>query len=118
MKNNLPEVISFLSKKFNIKYFENVSDVDQYKEDSLFGQVNFRTNTIRIYKPEDSNTVNVLHTIFHEVIHIIKENLSIDFVNDEEERIIDNLAIGIVHLLVENKFNFENITEEDIDLLL
>ena len=103
----LPKKVTVFSKEFEITYVKHVSEVDKDKEDALYGQVDYRTDKIRIYKPEGSSDGEVWHIVFHEVFHIIKDNMNIDFAQDDEERIIDTLALGMFHFLKENKICFK-----------
>jgi len=106
ISNNLPKMVTIFSKEFSITYVEEFSEVDRAKEESLYGQVDYRTNSIRIYKPKDYSLENTWHILLHEIVHIIKDNMNVDFQQDEEERIIDNFALGFMHLCFANKLNF------------
>lgn len=104
-KSNFPSEIKIFSKVYTVTYITDISEVDKDKEDILYGQANFRDNTVRIYNNGNSPSTEVWHTLFHEIIHIIKHNLDMDFETEGDEKIIDNLALALTHLLIENKFD-------------
>jgi hypothetical protein len=105
-RNELPSKIRLFSKIYDVEYFDDLSKVDKNHQDILFGQADFVSSKIRIYCNKDSQPADVWHTLFHEIFHIIKLNMSIDLDEEEEERIIDNFALATTHLLIENNLSF------------
>ena len=97
-----PNEIKFLSKVYKIDYCARISQIDFRGEDICFGQVNFRDNSIRIFKSEETPDIEVWAVLFHEIFHIIQRGFSISFTNDNEEKIVDNLATAFLDILVSN----------------
>ena len=102
----LPEKVNVLGIEYKVEYVEKPSDVDIYKRESLWGQVDFWTRTIRIYKngrPE----VNIWETLFHEIIHAIAEALRIK-VNGSllrtDEDATELLALALTDTLFRNEW--------------
>lgn len=101
-QNNYPNSVNIFSKIYKIEYTDKIGLVDPEDADSLFGHVDMRHNKIRVYCPPDRSRADVWHTIIHEVVHVIADALSIDFKNDDEDRIIDIMALGISDFLFRN----------------
>lgn len=55
----LPEIINVLGTEYKITYTDNTSEVDIYKRESLWGQVDYWTRTIRVYN-NDRNSSDIL----------------------------------------------------------
>lgn len=100
MNKQMPTEIKILDKIYTIEYMDKPSDVDLYKRDSLWGQVDYWTHSIRIYKTNRSN-IEMWHTIWHEILHAICEHLKLDSIK-KDEKIIDLLALGINSVISDN----------------
>jgi hypothetical protein len=102
---DFPTKVLMFSKEFSVKYCDKPEEVDSDGESLLRGQVDFDNSEIRIFKGDKTNAAEVWHVIIHEVMHIIKVNTALKFseeTEDEEDDVIDCLAMGIAHFLVEN----------------
>jgi len=102
--DNLPKTVKIVDVVYTIEYCDKPSDVDIFKRDSLWGQIDFWTRTIRIFKRHDSTVQDVMHCIVHEILHGIVNQLRIDQISKhaDEEKIIDLLATGL------NAVGFDN----------
>ena len=103
---NLPKEIRMFSKVYKIEYLKNLNEVDTTGESLLFGRIDFKNNSVRIYNSDDYSYQDVIHILFHELLHAIKLNLGINFQTDEDEKIIDQLALSWMHICVENHLDF------------
>lgn len=93
-----PNQIKVLDHYYKIEYCEKPSDVDIFKRESLWGQVDYWTRTIRVYKTQETPNEEILNTIIHEVLHILISGMKIDdIISDKknEEKIVHLLATGL-----------------------
>ncbi len=98
--DKFPKEIKILSIPYKIEYCNNPSNVDIHKRESMVGQIDFWTNTIRIYIGSGCEE-DVWHTIWHEVIHAIHHTLKIKWEEDKDEDIVDLLALGVNSVILE-----------------
>lgn len=99
----LPSFINICGVDYTITYCDKPSDVDIAQRDSLWGQIDYWTRTIRIYKnsrPEE----DVIHTILHEVWHAINEELHFDLDNKENHNKSDTCLKLLTDVLYRNKW--------------
>ena len=85
-----------------------------YKRESLWGQVDYWTRTIRVYH-NDRQNADVWQTLWHEILHAIAEKLHITTGNGKlqnDENAIDLLATGINAVLQDNPVFRELATKE------
>jgi len=95
--------INILGNTYKIEYMDNPSEVDIFKRDSLWGQIDFWTRTIRVYK-KDRTKEDIFETIIHEVIHGIAESLKLKSLTKKENHDdLSLLAIGLADTLTRNK---------------
>jgi hypothetical protein len=97
-----PTEVNILGVIYSIQYVDNPTDVDMYKRQALWGQIDFWTRTIRIYdagrKIED-----IFQSIIHEVLHGICVDLHLKTFNDETNHDdLDVLALALVDMLIRN----------------
>lgn len=101
---NKPTEVVILGKHYSISYVDKPSDVDIYKRDSLFGQVDYWTQTIRIYdngRPMD----DIMQTVIHEVLHAIAQNLHLSALSKSENHDeLDLIALALTDFLFRNKW--------------
>ncbi len=96
----LPNSINILGITYTIQYVNNPTEVDMNKRESLWGQIDYWTRKIRIYK-NDRPLEDIWKTIFHEILHGIAEELHLNEIK-ENEKTIDLLATGITDVLFRN----------------
>ena len=102
--------INILGIPYKIEYLDNPSEVDIYKRESLWGQIDYWTRTIRIYN-NNRPIEDVFQTILHEIFHGIssKLNLKLDKDNESHEK-LDMLATALSDVLIRNDLlKMENI---------
>ena len=97
-----PARANVLGIGYDIEYVDRPSDVDIYRRDSLWGQIDFWTRSIRIYD-NGRSAEDLWHTLFHEVLHGIVAGLKIDRLKEDgADDDIDLLALGLVDVLIRN----------------
>jgi hypothetical protein len=98
-----PNKVSILGIDYEIIYVDKPSDVDIYKRESLWGQIDYWTRVIRIYD-KDRSEDDIWCTIWHEILHGVVERLHIKaFANYKETHDdIDLLALAISDILFRN----------------
>ncbi len=104
----LPDSVMVFDIKYQIEYVDKPSDVDIFHRQTLWGQCDFWTRTIRIYK-NDRTYEDIMQTIWHEVLHAIAQQLHIDAVISDEKQIVDLLATGLNSVIANNNWvRYEN----------
>ena len=104
-----PTNVNILGVDYTIEYTDRPSDVDMYKRESLWGQVDFWTRTIRIYY-NNRGIQEVWHTIIHEVLHAICDQLHLTCFkgNCSNEKIahneLDIIATTLLDVFVRNNW--------------
>lgn len=100
-----PTKVNILGKVYSITYVEKPSDVDIHHEESLWGQVDFWTRTIRIFD-RDRSDEDLWHTLLHEIIHAIAEELHLpnlaNWKDDKTHDELDLLALALTDILFRN----------------
>lgn len=103
MAVELPKVIRVQSVPYTILYFDDAYEVDPRKREASFGWVDFWEDTIRIFKGSRS-IESIWSTIWHEVFHIITEHLNIEFPEEMDDTLIDNISRLFNDVLLSNGF--------------
>jgi hypothetical protein len=98
-----PTEVNILGMPYKINYVDSVSDVDIHRRESLWGQIDYWTHSIRIYDGERS-IESIWKTILHEVAHGVVTHLRIKVISDAEnkEDVIELLALGMADVLIRN----------------
>lgn len=96
-----PNKVNILGVTYRIEYLDKPSEVDIFKRNSLWGQIDFWTRTIRVYDGSERPIEDVWETIFHEVIHGIAEALKLKPLNDNHDT-LDLLALALTDVLFRN----------------
>lgn len=97
---NLPSEIKIFDTVYTIEYVDKPSDVDINKREALWGQIDYWTQSIRIYNNGQSLS-SVWQTIWHEILHGICEKLKLKELNKDEDK-IDMLAMAINSVIHDN----------------
>lgn len=102
--NIRPDVINILGIKYQILYVDKPSEVDTFKRESLWGQVDYWTRTIRIYDNGRSDE-DVWQIILHEVLHVIAEGLKLKALSNEKNHDeLDILALALTDTIFRNQW--------------
>lgn len=99
---NMPAKVNILGMEYAIIYVHSPSEVDIFKRQSLWGQIDYWTRTIRIYD-SGRKASDLWQTLMHEIIHGISEHMKIEVLQGTaNEKYVDLLATGIVDTLMRN----------------
>ena len=102
MAKKRPESLNILGIDYRIDYCDKPSEVDVFKRESLWGQVDPWTKTIRIYDKGNSDE-DVWQTIFHEMLEAFKINLHLAcFEGERGHEELDLVAMAINDVLFRN----------------
>ena len=109
--------IIILGKPYKIIYVDKPSDVDVQGVQSLLGQVDFWTKTIRIFDDNTKSEEDLFEVLIHEIIHALINDLHIYALIDKDgshkEDSVDLLSTGLADTLIRN--NLVNIEKIDIE---
>ncbi|MDD5006874.1 MAG: hypothetical protein PHC68_00560 [Syntrophorhabdaceae bacterium] len=97
-----PDKVNILGMTYKITYVDNPAEVDMFRRQSLWGQIDYWTRTIRIY--DNGRTAeDIFETLIHEIIEGLKEELNIHaFENRHDD--LELLSIGLADTLTRNGF--------------
>lgn len=97
-----PDKVNILGIEYSIIYVDKPSDVDIFKRESLWGQIDYWTRTIRIY--DNARPIeDIWHAIFHEVIHGLSQVLHLQEMDKKEnEDELDLIALAFTDILFRN----------------
>jgi len=86
--------INILGKVYKIEFVDKPSDVDIYKRESLWGQIDYWTRSIRIFRG-DRLDADLFETLVHEIFHGIVDDLKIAslYYTDYDKKKHDDLGI-------------------------
>lgn len=96
-----PTSVNILGIKYSIEYVDKPSDVDIYKRESLWGQIDYWTRSIRIYD-NGRSIEDVFETVLHEVLHGIAESLKLKSLQDGGHDDLSLLALALTDVLYRN----------------
>lgn len=105
VKSRKPKSVNILGKIYNVEYVDKPSDVDIFKRESLWGQIDYWTRTIRIYD-RDRALSDLWETIIHEVIHGVATEMGIGSLdpknNNAAEKDMERLSVGLADTFIRN----------------
>lgn len=100
-----PNKVNIMGTEYKILYEKKPSDVDIHQRESLWGQIDFWTRTIRVFD-NDRPTQDLWKTIVHEILHGIEEELHLKCFEAEDKKRghneLDMLASALVDTFVRN----------------
>ena len=97
-----PDSINILGKNYTVTYVDKPSDVDIHNRDSLWGQVDYWTHSIRVYSPDSFSEEECLETILHEVLHVIAMKLKLVLDDHDNHDDLGLLAMGLADTMLRN----------------
>ena len=99
----LPSSVNIVGVRYKIIYVDNPAEVDTFKRESLWGQCDYWTRTIRIYRSKDTPIEEVWDTLIHEVSHGVAVALNITcFKSDDNHEEMLVFTRGLTDTLVRN----------------
>ncbi len=99
-----PDKVNILGKEYSITYCDSPVEVDLYHRDSIWGQIDYWTRSIRIYS-KDLGDEDIFHTILHEVLHGITEELHLDCFDSNDakkHKELDLVALALTDVFFRN----------------
>jgi hypothetical protein len=97
-----PDAVVILGVRYAIIYADKPSEVDIFRRESLWGQIDHWTRTIRVYDKERA-TEDILHTILHEALHGIAQQLHLKSLDDKDHHDeLDILSLALADMLMRN----------------
>lgn len=113
-----PEKVNILGITYKIEYVDNPAEVDLFKRQALWGQIDYWTRTIRVY--DKGRTIeDIFKTIIHEVLHGIGEALHLSILTTKENHDqLDTLALAMSDIMIRNKWIVLQNNNEEYQKLL
>jgi len=102
-KKLFPAKIKICGIPYRVLYFQSVKAVNANPEgENLEGQISFINHEVRIHQQP---VLAMYRVLLHEIIHGIAWEMGItDYISEEHgEKVTDNLALGMLHFLRDNK---------------
>jgi hypothetical protein len=103
-----PTKVKILLHEYTITYCDKPSEVDLFKRDSLWGQIDYWTRTIRVYDKR-AQPSDILQILLHEILHGIAADLHLGLLaykpgpdGKEAHDTLDLLSLGIADVLIDN----------------
>ncbi len=105
---NWPKKINIMGIEHDIVYCKDIADVDMDRDTGLWGQISFRTRSIRILKKDDRigerSSADMFKTLLHEIMHgIIQYNPSVKIAAKNQEDVCETIALHLADTLIRNK---------------
>lgn len=98
----LPKKLIILSVEWDISYFDRQIEVDEDRNERLFGSINYEKNTIRIFRGGRKKEC-IFQTIFHEWLHIVMTHFGYkEDLGDKEECFIEATSTSLNDLFWRN----------------
>jgi len=104
-----PNKVNILGVEYAITYVSKPSDVDIYGREALWGQIDYWTRTIRVYDNGSRPAEDIFHTLIHEVLHGIADELKLDLRREERHDELDILALALTDTLFRNGWIKEEV---------
>jgi hypothetical protein len=101
MSEALPSKVNILGLSYTIDYVDCPTEVDVHNRESCFGQIDYWTRTIRVYK-KDQSVEAIWRTLLHEVLHGIANDLNLSLNEENKHKELDVLSIALADFLIRN----------------
>ena len=97
-----PTQVNILGKEYQIAYCDNPANVDMYHRESLWGQIDFWTQTIRIYD-NDRPGEAIIEALLHEILHGIHTELRMKCFDDDAGHVtLSLIAMALADVFTRN----------------
>ena len=93
--------VNILGVEYSISYVDSPSEVDLFKRESLWGQIDYWTRTIRIYD-NGLTAADIMQTLIHEVLHGIAEALKLKLRDEDQHDDLDLLSLALADVFSRN----------------
>jgi len=113
LKKKMISLVTENLKKWDLKTLDRVDEFvaisrtiqtrihDIYKRDSLWGQIDYWTRTIRIYD-NDRRLEDIFHSLLHEVLHGISSALKLKLRDENMHDELDILSLALTDVIFRN----------------
>jgi len=81
-KLQLPKSLNIGGILYQISYVDKASDTDLEGQQSMWGQIDYWTRTIRIYK-KNRTVEDIIQTLLHEMLHAISQEYQLNMEDKE-----------------------------------
>jgi len=102
----LPKTLNICGFKYKIEYTTDTIKTDIFKRDSIYGQIDYVTRTMRIYigDKKQLQKTEIINTILHEMIHgITTQNPLLEkMLGKDEELFTSTFALLLTDTLIRN----------------
>lgn len=97
-----PTEVNVLGVRYQVQYVTNPAEVDIYKRESLWGQCDYWTRTIRVY--DNARPIeDIWQTLLHELLHAMAEGLHLKTLSDKANHDeLDVPALALTDMLIRN----------------
>ena len=98
-----PTRVNVLGIEYSIEYKDKPSEVDIFKRESCWGQLDHWGRSIRVFDAGNRSAVDLLGVIVHELLHAMEEELHLgvfDPKDDKEHKALDLLAKALIDSFV------------------
>jgi len=107
-----PTLINILGIEYSVTYVDNPAEVDIYKRESCWAQLDFWTRTIRVYD-HGRSLEDIWQSLLHEVLHGIAGALHLKALGaDANHDELDILALALMDVFVRNGWLVFNKAKE------
>lgn len=110
-----PSEVVVLGKVYTISYMDKPSDVDLFKRETMWGQIDYWTRSIRIYEGEFGD-IDVWDTLIHEVLHAIGVELHLSLAKDEKHEELGMIALALADVMIRNGWLEPSISQRELTL--
>lgn len=107
-----PTNVNILGVEYSITYVDKPSEVDIYKRESLWGQLDYWTRSIRIFDDGKRPDADVFQAILHEVLHGVAEALKLELNKPERHDELDLIALALTDVFFRNEWILTSSPEE------
>ncbi len=96
-----PKQINIMGADYRVMYVDSCSDVDHDRRESLLGQIDHTSKTIRIY--QDSLPIfSIWEAVMHEVVHGIVAAANLGGAKLGSESTVDTISRILLDTLIRN----------------
>lgn len=97
-----PTAVNILGVVYAIQYVSNPAEVDLFRRESLWGQIDYWTRTIRVYD-NGRPAADIWQTLLHEVLHAIASQLHLKAMSDASNHDeLDIIALALTDVVTRN----------------
>lgn len=97
-----PSSVNICGIRYTIEYVDSPANVDIHRRESLWGQIEYWTHSIRVYDNRIGDDA-VWEALIHEILHGISANLHLKILQgDDAHDDLDVLALALYDVFTRN----------------